>query len=234
MKNVIKRLLPTKICAELSARHAERCNRRVAFSQEGEDLVLLRYFDGKREGVYVDVGAHHPFRFSNTCLLHKQGWRGINIDAMPGSMAMFNRFRPNDINLELGVSTRPGSLDFFVFEEPALNTFDIALCEERQNAGWALHSTRTVQCRPLAEILQQEMPRLGTDKIDLLSVDVEGFDLDVLESNDWARFSPRVIAIEILNKSLRGVMESDIVQYCMRRGYLPFSKLHHTVLLVQD
>ena len=75
-----------------------------SYSQEGEDLVLARYF-AKSSLIYVDVGAHHPTRYSNTYLFYSQGWRGINIDAMPGSMDAFRRDRPRDINIEALVST---------------------------------------------------------------------------------------------------------------------------------
>jgi hypothetical protein len=74
---------------------------RSSWSQEGEDLILARIFGDKPDGFYVDVGAHHPKRFSNTYYFYRRGWRGINIDAMPGSMLAFNRLRPSDINIEL-------------------------------------------------------------------------------------------------------------------------------------
>ena len=233
MKHVLKHLVPLRWRNSLRERFAERLSRRFAFSQEGEDLVLQRLFEGQRSGVYVDVGAHHPFRFSNTCLLHKQGWRGINIDAMPGSMARFDRFRPGDINLELGVGAQPSTLEFFVFREPALNTFDPAMARERQAMGWPLAETKTVQCLPLAQILDRELPRLGANNFDLLTVDVEGLDLEVLRSNDWTRFLPRALAVEILDRDFSGVLQSDIGIYCASIGYLPFAKLHHTVVFLR-
>src|SRR5690554_6253894 len=78
---------------------------RKSYSQEGEDILLEKLFEGKNDGFYVDVGAHHPRRFSNTYLLYRRGWRGINIDAMPGSMAEFRRLRGRDINLEIPISS---------------------------------------------------------------------------------------------------------------------------------
>src|SRR5262249_37716331 len=99
---------------------------RTSFSQEGEDLLIDRIFERQDRGTYVDVGAHHPRRFSNTELLHRRGWRGVNIDATPGSMAAFRRLRPRDINLEIGIAATSGDRDFYIFDEPALNTFDAA------------------------------------------------------------------------------------------------------------
>ena len=82
-----------------------------SYSQEGEDLLLRRIFEHQKIGFYVDVGAHHPFRFSNTYLLYKRGWRGINIDAMPGSMRLFRKFRPRDTNIECGVGLGGGAFN---------------------------------------------------------------------------------------------------------------------------
>ena len=54
-----------------------------SYSQEGEDILLSRIFRNQKKGFYVDIGAHHPTRFSNTYYFYKLGWRGINIDAIP-------------------------------------------------------------------------------------------------------------------------------------------------------
>src|SRR4051812_23180628 len=74
-----------------------------AFAQEGEDRLLLRLLEGAPAGFYVDVGAHHPQRFSTTFAFYLAGWRGINIDPRSGTRALFDRIRPRDINLELAV-----------------------------------------------------------------------------------------------------------------------------------
>ena len=101
-----------------------------SWSQEGEDQILRRIFEGQRIGFYVDVGAHHPKRFSNSYLFYKRGWHGINIDAMPGSMRVFDATRPRDINLEMGIGLSIGQLDYYVFDEPAFNRFSKEISEK--------------------------------------------------------------------------------------------------------
>lgn len=234
MKHVLSQFLPARLRNSLRERFGERVYSRLTYSQEGEDLVLHRLFEDQPTGIYVDVGAHHPFRFSNTCLLHKRGWRGVNIDAFPGSMVQFERFRPRDVNLELGVCIEPAELKFFVFHEPALNTFDAKLARDRQALGWPLAGTRQVKCRPLAHILDRVLPRLGVEDIDLLTIDVEGLDLDVLRSNDWTRFRPRAVVVEVLDQDLPGVIQSEVGRYCSGIGYQPFAKLHHTVVFLRS
>jgi FkbM family methyltransferase len=207
---------------------------RISYSQEGEDLLLLRLFERAPPGIYVDVGAHHPFRFSNTCLLHLQGWRGINIDALPGSMSVFRAARPRDICLETAVSDHAGTLSYHMFTEPALNTFDGLLAAEREASGWPRSGQIHMPCVPLAEILQRELPRLGADTVDVLSVDVEGFDLSVLRSNDWSLFRPRVLLVEAIDNDLGSLNFSELNQYCEGLGYRLFSKLVHSVIYVDD
>src|SRR6266481_9217065 len=77
----------------------------VYFSQFGEDVVLWHYLQHVKGGFYVDVGAHDPYRFSNTYLLYKyRGWSGINIDLDERSVRAFAGSRPTDTNLQIGVS----------------------------------------------------------------------------------------------------------------------------------
>ena len=97
-----------------------------SFSQEGEDLILRRLFSDKTIGFYVDVGAHHPFRFSNTFKFYEKGWRGINIEPNPEDFNLFSKHRKRDININAGVASNDGELPYFMFNELALNTF----CEE--------------------------------------------------------------------------------------------------------
>jgi hypothetical protein len=95
-----------------------------SYAQEGEDIVLKRIFGGQSTGFYVDVGAHHPMRLSNTYSFYKLGWRGINIEPNPDSFNLFTKYRSKDINLNCGIALDKGNLEYYMFDEPALNTFD--------------------------------------------------------------------------------------------------------------
>ena len=121
MKKLIKWVLPKSMTAylrrELAMRfdwHAQR-----SYSLEGEDMILRRVFEWKMDGFYVDVGAHHPMRYSNTYFFYKRGWSGLNIDATPGSMRLFRKWRPRDINVELAIGKEHTVMRFFEFNDPA-------------------------------------------------------------------------------------------------------------------
>lgn len=197
-----------------------------AYSQEGEDLVLNRLFEGQKEGFYVDIGAHHPKRFSNTYFFYKKGWRGINLDAMPGSMKEFNKVRSRDINLEIPVSSKTQTLTYYSFEETAYNGFSKELSEERINNGIKLNFKKDIQTETLSNILDKHLPE--NVNIDFMSIDVEGLDLDVLKSNNWDKYKPKIVLIETYGSSLESALSSDINQFLKQHGYLAVAKTVNT------
>ena len=204
---------------------------RLSFAQEGEDLLLEKIFSGQAEGFYVDVGAHHPVKFSNTSRLYQQGWHGLNIDPRPGTQELFDAARPCDINLGVGIDEEEGTLTYIQFNEPALNTFDRALAEERlrQRPGeWRIIAETPVPVRPLAAVLAEHVPA-GT-VIDLLTIDAEGWDLRVLRSNDWARFRPRVVLVESGGASLEEDLHGAEARLLAQHGYVLLGKTFRTLL----
>jgi FkbM family methyltransferase len=205
----------------------------ISFAQEGEDLVVARLFEQQARGFYVDVGAHHPTRFSNTWLLYRRGWRGINVDATPGSMEAFRRKRPEDINLELAVSSEAGHRRLYMFDEAALNSVSEELSAQRaKESHYSMSGTVDVLAMPLRDVLSEHLPP-RIDVIDLLSVDVEGHDLDVLQSNDWVKYRPRVVLVEILGSTLAELGDRDEAKFLREQGYVPFAKLVNTVVFVE-
>jgi hypothetical protein len=112
---------------------------------------------------------------------------------MEGSKALFDRYRPQDTNLELAVG-KAGTTEFFVFEETCFNTMDSVLAEKLVEEKVSdLKGRRTITKVPLAEILEKYA---GDKAIDFLSVDAEGLDEEILASNDWNRFRPHYIIAE--------------------------------------
>ena len=200
----------------------------MSYSQEGEDVLLNRIFDSKKDGFFVDVGAHHPKRFSNTYFLYRRGWRGINIDALPGAMAAFRLERPDDINLEFGVGSKQGELLFYTFCEAALNTFDRALARKRQIEGAKASGEVRVPVRTLSSLLQDYLP-IGRS-IDFLSVDVEGMDLDVLQSNNWSKYRPVIVCVEILQCAAAEAMSHPVSAFLAEQGYELIAKTLNTAL----
>src|SRR5690348_6806843 len=103
--HLAKTLIPKKYHpAMIRARNRIAGYRMESYSQQGEDLILRILFSHVDRGFFVDVGAFEPRQFSNTYFFYRRGWRGINIDATPGTVSAFNKLRPRDINVEAAVA----------------------------------------------------------------------------------------------------------------------------------
>ena len=200
----------------------------LSFSQEGEDLILKRMFERQESGFYVDVGAHHPQRFSNTYYFYLKGWRGINIDAMPDSMKPFREIRPEDINIEAAISDSSELLTFYIFNEPALNGFSKEISTSRDGlSNYQITDTKDIKTKTLSKILGEHLPQ--NKSIDFLSIDVEGLDYQVLLSNDWSKYRPKVILVEELSTSLESIPhESKTFAFLHGLGYELFAKTFNT------
>ena len=203
----------------------------MSFSQNGEDILLDAVFQGKQDGFFVDVGAHHPYRFSNTYRLYRAGWRGLNIDPLPGNKDLFDRLRPRDENVEVGIASHAGRLHYWSFREPAYNTFDEQLARARVDNGVSdIVDVIEVETAPLADLLRSFIPE-GI-AIDLMSVDVEGFDYQVLETNDWEQYRPHVVMAEVLNADFESMKDDPVYQLMKTNGYALNSKTHTSALFV--
>ncbi len=235
LKKIILKITPKKVLniyqEPIANRHKELDSfSTLSYSQEGEDLILKRIFEGQKTGLYIDVGAHHPKRFSNTYLFYKKGWRGINIDAMPGSMDEFKRIRPEDNNLEVAVSNKKEILKYYVFNETALNTFSKHEAEQKNGLGnYKVIDEVMIETIPLSVILKKHLK--PKDQIDFMNIDVEGLDLQVLHSLDWTLQQPMVILIENLNNHFENILESEIYKFLNPKGYTLIAKTFNTMIL---
>lgn len=192
----------------------------ISFSQAGEDVLLWSLFDRKKEGFFIDVGAHHPKRYSNTYLLYRNGWRGINIDPVPNMKKRFDRSRPQDINLNFGISKTEGKMTYHCFNEPGINTFseEIAKKKVKEHSFFYLKSKIEVQVFPLRDVLEKYLPQ-DIQNIDFLNVDTEGHDLEVLKSNDFKKFRPKMVLAEALEFDFKNVHENSIVAFMTKQKY---------------
>ena len=167
----------------------------ISYGQNAEDIVLMRVFSGQRNGFYIDVGAGDPLFGSITKNLYeKLNWAGINIEPNPTIYNKLVTERPRDINVACGVSDDKGNVKFTVLKDDwawGLSTFDRKLADGYKKKGLETESI-TVPIRTLNDILNEHQPK----QIDLLKVDVEGWEDKVMKSIDLSKWRPRVILIE--------------------------------------
>ena len=193
--------------------------------------MVLRYLTSDtKEGFYVDVGAHHPVYGSNTYHFYRSGWRGINVDASPGSIELFNLLRPRDVNVEACLSSREGeSVEYFVFDQSAFNTVSPEMALKAKAAGARLVATQPMRTTTLARLLERHLP--AGVSIDLLNIDVEGLDEEILLSHDWNTYPARIVAFENPCASMQEIESLPVVDRLSAFGYKPVARCGLTVVL---
>lgn len=193
--------------------HATQSLPQLCWAQDGEDLLFAELFPAS--GFYVDLGANHPDRYSVTKLLYQRGWSGLNVDASPGFKQLFDSRRPSDTNVESLVGT-PRNEIFYEFSESTLSTLNAARAQQLQELGWDLSGQRSVEVRDLNVLLQENMP-LQT-RIDLLSIDVEGEELNLLSTLDWSRWDIQRCLIEIVEPAYL-IPEHPVARQLLDEGF---------------
>ncbi|MBK5721749.1 FkbM family methyltransferase, partial [Dysgonomonas sp. Marseille-P4677] len=152
----------------------------------------------------------------------------INLDAMPGSMKLFKELRPRDINLEYAISENPQVLNYYLFNEPALNTFSEDIAKKHNGLhSFKIIDTKEIQTYTLSEILNMYLP--ANTNIDFISIDVEGLDLQVLHSNDWNKYRPNLVLVESLNEDMDAIKNSEIYIYLKSLNYSLVAKTINTI-----
>lgn len=209
---------------------------KISFSQFGEDLIVLAILSqyGRLEsGFYVDLGAHHPYKYSNTALLSSIfKWDGICVDADESAIEKINAAR-SSTNLSIGVGETRESRNFAVFNHPAVNTFDpsmVSMYSADKNSPFEVIANRSVEIYTLEQILTKYLP--DGQEINFMSVDLEGFDYAALKSNNWEKYRPFLIAVEIHGMDLSNVNTNEAFCYLTKIGYRFISHCYATSFFI--
>jgi FkbM family methyltransferase len=202
----------------------------ISWSQAGEDIALLNVFKSKKFGTYIDIGAHHPSRFSVTRHLYQLDWNGVNVDANQELIEEFERHRSRDHNLCAAVGLET-SYTFTIFEETAISTLNSDWRKKFLEESNRISKTIEIEGRKLRSILDDFQPR---EAIDLLSIDAEGSDLQVLQSLeldtlDKSRF-PKWLLLEA-DPPVSNALKTPAVKLAMEWGYEPHIVLAMSTLL---
>lgn len=183
------------------------------YSQFAEDISIRRCFPIDYVGFFVDVGCFHPKKYNNTWSLYRRGWRGINIDLDSIKIEGFDIMRPGDVNVSSAVSDKNGST---TYHSNGFYSLTSSMDDEfaSQRSGYI---EREVQCARLSDLIDQT--KYKDREIDLLSVDAEGHDLLVLESLDFERYVPKLIAVEMHKRLFSEIVETDLFRFLNEKEY---------------
>jgi FkbM family methyltransferase len=178
--------------------------RAAAIGLEDECRLVREFFGGATSGYFVEVGANDPFERSQTWHLEQLGWTGVLIEPQPDLTAQLVKSRKALVFA--AACSAPGDAGRMMSLHVAgpLSSLD----RERMAPGAAPQAVISVPVRTLDDILTEAN---APSPIDLLSVDVEGHELEVMKGFDFARWRPRLIMME---DHVGGLAKHWYVQSC--------------------
>lgn len=205
-----------------------------SYSQCGEDRIAKFIFDTLHipAPCYLDIGAHHPHYLNNTTLFYAAGGHGVNVEPDPALIADFSEKRPRDVNLNIGIGEKEGTLPFFVMNVRTLNTFSESEARQLEQSGkFRIEQVLQIPLRSVNTVLEEQF---GKDAPDFVSLDVEGLDLQILQSFDFSRWKPKVICVETITYSdhREGHKIPEIAALLHDCGYFSFADTYVNTLFV--
>lgn len=198
-----------------------------SYSIAGEDMALRKLFREKiiknETGIYLDVGCSHPVTDSNTYLLYTYGWRGLCIDARDKSEAFFQH-RPRDVFAHAAVGFSGNVFLHTHLQNTGMSK--VSAAETLQDQDFASNSA-SVSGATLDSLIDEHLPGV---RVDLISIDVEGSEMEVLTSCDWERHQPSIVIMECHEFTFSGP-SPPTVNYLADRGYILIEKIGANVIM---
>ena len=185
-----------------------------------EDIFIKKFFNKrKRKGFYIDIGCYHPIKGSNTYLLYKLGWSGLNIDLSKISIDLFKILRPRDTNINAIISNKRQKIKFYIpngnLLSPEITTeysFSKKLEKHFKNLYKSFSGATTTW-----KSIEKEY-RLYSNSVELLKIDIEGADLKLLKTINLKKLSPKLIMIEA--PTFDKIKKKKITNYLKTRNYI--------------
>jgi len=206
---------------------------RLAYSHWGIDLIITKLLNSKNKGIYIDVGCHHPFLNNHSYLLYKSGWEGINIDIDYNSIDMFNFFRKSDVNIQTAVTDHKGEVDlFFYHNRAAKNTIS-------KEFGSDAKEQKKINSDTLNNIIENS--KFKNSKIDFVSIDVEGNEMNVLNGFNLKKYKPKLILLEFIlpnkkefyEKDINEIINSEVYKFLTKNEYKLINWNHDDLLFMR-
>ena len=175
----------------------------MSYSQNNEEAVLLEFFGDKTDGTFLEIGAFHPTRFSNTRALIERGWSGVMVELSPyGLVDLVEAYKDNSrVRIVAGAVTLHPEPPTPVWLVPKDEVADgaITTTEQWHKEKWEGHLAeqgRKHIAFTSATISLAELCHLLPAQVDLVSIDTEGTSAALALAFPYDRFGVKAAVIE--------------------------------------
>ncbi len=209
------------------------------FGQYAEDVLIRKLFPrNQRNGVYLDLGAYHPFIYSNTAYFWLKGWTGFNVDANSHSIKIFRKIRPLDVNILSAIipesEYKKGirSVNLMLPESTdyrngisATGTISKDITEERK-----FFKSQTVPAISISNLIDVN----NISSVDYLNIDIEGYDELILKEINFTKINPKVVSIEDYSNKLSELVKSKITVTLENYDYILIGRSGPTSIFLKN
>lgn len=214
-----------KVFKRISNKLLSEKNYRESYSQCGEDIIIdyilcLLQIDNP---VYMDIGANEPKKLNNTYFFYKyRNGKGVLIEPNPSIGKKLKSTRPKDIlyNCGIGFNNIEEQAYYYVMDWHEFNTFSKDIAYETQEIYKGRNNIKSVLNLKLLGI-NQILENHFQGGLDILSIDVEGLDLEIIKSANFEICTPKIICIETKITSNQNIDEISI--FLFSKGYKLFA-----------
>lgn len=239
IKNVARKIIPGSIWVGMSRiKSILTGNKGIYFSQSGEDIILYHYLINcmKYNKIsYIDIGANHPVYGNNTYIFYKRRCtkKGILVEPNKELCSLIKKKRSEDICVNAGVGIKEGVAKYYVIDEPGgqYNTISSKEVALYKSQGHKVIRTDKINLIPINKILKDN---LKGEKLNLLSIDIEGMDFQIIKSLDFSQYLPDCICTETTEWGGAGEKEyyQDMTQFLEEKGYVVYAKTEINTIYV--
>jgi FkbM family methyltransferase len=197
------------------------------YSQHGEDALLDMVFGDQKEGFFVEVGCIDGRRFSNTLTFEERGWKGMCVEAHAGYIESLKKNRPNSIICHCAAGEADEDAIFYANARGSLSTLDKSKENDFQR-DYGTYFSGFEEQHVVKARLSTLLDKYQIDDIDILSLDIEGYEVEAMKGLDLSRHRPKVMVIE----SDSAEHEAQLDELILPHGYIKSVKLTVNVYYV--
>jgi len=188
----------------------------MSCSQLGQDLEVIKFYNNKLNGFFVEIGASDGLELSNTYLLENQyNWKGICCEPIPSKFEKLVKNRPNSLCYKEAVYNQSGLTVVF----DIVNAYDLlsGISQDIVNRGHSVYDNKTiveVQTISLVDVLDNAN---APSFIEYMSLDTEGSELEILKNFDFGKYTFGLIDVE---HNYNEPKRTEIKNLLLSKGYV--------------
>jgi FkbM family methyltransferase len=170
----------------------------MSISQLGQDLEVVSFYDEKKDGYFIEIGASDGIYLSNTYLLEIQyNWKGICVEPIPEKYIKLIENRPNSICYDNAIYHSSDIImdfdianNFDVLSGISIYLGDVEHLKKEIDKNKSTIKVKTLSLNDLLE--QSNAPTF----IEYLSLDTEGSEYEILKPFNFKKYTFGLIHVE--------------------------------------